>query len=300
MEKGNAVMFDEKGMLLIDKKLEKISVRGNTSADLPKKPFRIEFAEEIGLCGMEPAREWNLIANYKDETHIRNKLMLDWADELGEGYNVEGEYLELYVNGEYQGLYLLTETVTVGENRLELEADNSIFAEMELYYRAPEEKNYIVTERSHYWVIHSEEKLSEEKLADITKWFNEVESALYSENGTGNNTGKALEEMLDFDSSLGNTKLEIFRNPRNLVVAIPNTKGIECVTQNKWLAPMYQNPLFKEMLVNKFQTEIRPKIKQLLEWQIDEYISKIERSVLLDSVRWEKNLVETKEGESIP
>lgn len=104
----------------------------------------------------------------------------------------------------------------------------------------------------------------------------------------------------DFDVSLGNTNLEVFRNPRNLVVAIPNTKGIECVTQNKWLAPMYENGKFKELLIDKFQQEIQPKIKQLLDWQIDAYVEKIKRPILLDSVRWNKNLIDAQEGESVP
>ena len=344
VEKGDVVMFDKDGKLLLDTNLEKIAVRGNTSAELPKKPFRIEFTETVSLCGMEPATKWNLLANAKDETHIRNKLMLDWAAQMGEGYNVDSEYLELYVNGEYQGIYLLTETVTTGENRLELNPDNSVFAEMDLYYRAPEEKNYIVTDRQHYWVIHAEEKFSDEKLKEIENWFSEVESALYSEDGKGEESRKPLEELLDFDSwtdawlleeisadvdlgttsqfayiedwegrsilkagpewdfdsSLGNTSLEVFKNPRNLVAAIPNIKGIECVTQNKWLSPMYENEAFKEMLVEKFRKEIKPKVKALLEWQIDDYAKQIERATLLDSLKWNKNIIENVESDKMP
>lgn len=344
VEKGDVLLYDERGELLLDTKLEKIAVRGNTSAELSKKLFRIEFADAVSLCGIEAAEKWNLIANAKDETHIRNKIILDWADELGEDYNVRSEYLELYINGEYQGLYLVTETVTVGENRVNLDIENSVFAEMELYYRAPEEKNHIVTDQQHYWVIHSEEKIQEDKLKEIEFWFNEIESALYAEDGRGKENGKVLEEMLDFDSwtdawlleeisadvdlgttsqfayiedwkgrsvlkagpewdfdsSLGNTSLEVFRNPRNLVAVIPNTKGIQCITQNKWLAPMYKNEKFKEVLVEKFQKEIQPKVQRLLDGQIDDYVEPLKRAILLDSLRWSKNIIEENEETAVP
>ena len=332
-EKGNIVMFDGKGNPVVDEQLKKIAVRGNTSAKLSKKPFRIEFMEPVSLCGMAPATQWNLIANAKDGTHIRNKMILDWAKELGEDYNVSCDYVELFINGQYQGIYLLTETVTVGENRLELDTQNSVLAEMELYYRVEESAHYFSTRQQHYWVLHSENYLKEEEIVKIKEHFDEIESALYAKDGKGEKTGKDLQELLDFDSwtdawlleeissdvdlgttsqfayikdwnsrsplmagpewdfdsTLGNSSLEAFREPRNLVAAIWNTKGIQCITQNKWLAPMYENEAFKTALIEKYEQEIRPKIQTLLEEEIDNYILKIRRAVLLDALRWRGN-----------
>lgn len=324
VQHGEMVLFDAEGRIETDTKLKKIAVRGNDTSLYPKKPFRIEFAEEIPLLGMEPATKWNLLAEAREGTYIRNKIMLDWAKEVTDGYSVDSEHVELFVNGQYQGLYLLTETTTVGSNRLELDLDNSVFAEMDLYYRAEENDFYFATDRQHYWVIHSEEYLGSKKLNKIQEYFNEIEDVLYGE------SVKSLEEMIDFDSwtdawlmeeisgdvdlgttsqfayienweqrsllkagpawdfdySLGNANLEVFRNPRNLVAAIPNTKGIECVTQNRWLAQMYKNETFKEMLVEKFKNEVSPKVKRLLEYQIDDYVNGIHRATVLDSLRW--------------
>ena len=186
------------------------------------------------------------------------------------------------------------------------------------------------TDKEHYWVLHKEEPLGQETVQEVTEYLNDIESALYSENGISKISGKRLEELLDleswtdswllkeissdhdlgttsqfgviadwenrsilkagpewdFDGTLGNAMVPWARNPRNLVAAIPNTKGIESVSQNKWLAQMYQHKIFKELLVQKFVEEIQPKIKCLLETEIDAYAEQIRRAALLDSLRW--------------
>ena len=49
---------------------------------------------------------------------------------------------------------------------------------------------------------------------------------------------------------------------------------------------MYCHKEFKDLLVQKFQTEVQPKIARLLEYEIDDYAEVICRPALLDSLRW--------------
>lgn len=101
--------------------------RGNSTWTAAKKPLKFELNQPAGLLGMEEAVKYNLIANAYDGSHMRNKLMLDMANAISGQYMVDGEWVELYYNGEYEGLYLLTEKVEIGENRLDiasLEAEN--------------------------------------------------------------------------------------------------------------------------------------------------------------------------------
>lgn len=333
VEKGDIVILDEKGEVVLDETMERFKVRGNLTAEFEKKPFTFTLAKSASLCGMSESRNWHLLADATDGSHIRNKMMLDWADEISEMYQPNGEWVDLFVNGEYQGLYLLTETVEVSESRLNINPSNSVLVEMELDYRALEEENCISTDREHYWVAHSDNVIQEQVLQEIENYLNEIESVLYSAKGIDEFSGRRLSELLDYDSwtdswllkevssdhdlgttsqfgvvqdwgnrsillagpewdfdgTLGNGMVPWSRNPKNLVTAIPNTKGIKSVNQNKWLAQMYQHEDFKLILIQKFKEEVQPKIARLLEKEIDDYVDKIRRPALLDSLRWNGN-----------
>ena len=93
--------------------------RGNTSWDSPKKPYRLKFTEKTDLFGNGAAKNWTLISNYTDLSLIRNYLAYSVAadfDSLTSTSTVE--FVELYMNGEYLGVYLLCEQVEVHENRV--------------------------------------------------------------------------------------------------------------------------------------------------------------------------------------
>ena len=330
VEKGEMAILDTNGSVVLEDTMERFKVRGNLTSQLAKKPFTFTLSTPQSICGMSASQNWHLLANATDSSHIRNKIMLDWAKELSDRYTPSGEYVDLFINGEYQGLYLLTETIEDGEYRVKRDRDNSVMVEMELDYRAVLEMNYLATNREHYWVIHEELPMLEEEKEEIAEYLNEIESALYNGEGRGISTGKPLEELLDFDSwtdtwllkevssdhdlgttsqfaivenwekksiliagpewdfdgTLGNGMVPWSKNPRNLVAAIWNTKGIKSVNQNKWLAQMYQNEEFRKLLIKKYEEEIQPKINRLLESEIDAYAESIRANVILDSLRW--------------
>lgn len=199
-ETGAMRMFDENGELLCESVLEKFKVRGNLTATFDKKPFTFTMKEAAGLLGMEPAVKWNLLANATDGTYIRNKIIRDLAYECIDAYEPQGEFTEVYLNGEFQGLYLLTEAVEIGENRLEIDPEQHWFVEMELDFRTREDETEMVTERGQHFIIHADKTVTSAEKTQILERLNDVESALFAENGISAISGKHIDELIDMES----------------------------------------------------------------------------------------------------
>lgn len=200
LESGYLELRDADGLLLCSGELEKFKVRGNLTASYDKKPFTFSFKEPVSVLGMEPACKWNLLANSTDGSYIRNKIIRDLAYESIETYEPEGEFAELYLNGEYQGLYLLTEAVEIGENRLEISEEDNWFIEMELNFRAREDVTEMITDRGQIFIAHTETGISDAERQRILARLNDIESALFAEDGISAISGKSLEELIDLES----------------------------------------------------------------------------------------------------
>ena len=103
----------------------KIKLRGNTTLWVDKKSYKIKFNEKQNLLGMGSDKEWALLANYFDATYIRNYYAYTLANALGLEYTCDCKFVEVYLNGEYNGLYLLSETVKTSKERVNIEVDTT-------------------------------------------------------------------------------------------------------------------------------------------------------------------------------
>ena len=101
--------------------------RGNSSFMMPKYGLKLEFTDKVSLFGMPANRDWALIGNYGDKTHLRNFMMTRLSEWLGSRYTPRCRYVELYLNRKYMGLYLLSETVKVGKHRVNIAKNDSSF-----------------------------------------------------------------------------------------------------------------------------------------------------------------------------
>lgn len=106
--------------------LSTVKYRGNSSYYIfDKHQYRIKFyqsqtkSQDYGLFGMGAHSEWVLYGPFLDRSLVRNRLMYDLSREILE-WAPDARYCEVYVNGEYQGVYLAVEPVTNGVNRLNL------------------------------------------------------------------------------------------------------------------------------------------------------------------------------------
>lgn len=97
--------------------LTQLKARGNsTFTYAEKKSYQIKLAEPSDLLGkQEQVKTWVLLASYFDATQMHDKLIKDLAAELGLAYTASCDWVNLYYDGEYRGIYLLSEKNSVGE-----------------------------------------------------------------------------------------------------------------------------------------------------------------------------------------
>lgn len=97
------------------------SVAGNTTWGMPKKPYRLKLVEAGSVLGMPAERNWALLANYADKSMVRNMLAMQLGELAGLAYNPRSRFVEMYFNGEYEGVYQLFEHREVSPNRVDVE-----------------------------------------------------------------------------------------------------------------------------------------------------------------------------------
>lgn len=108
---GSMKLLAADGKSTYDGELKQIKARGNsTFAHTDKKSYQIKLAEKSDLLGNgESVKTWVLLANYFDATLMHDKLLKDLATELGMPYVASCDWVNLYYDGEYRGVYLLSE-----------------------------------------------------------------------------------------------------------------------------------------------------------------------------------------------
>lgn len=124
-----------------------IKGRGNYTWNLAKKPYQIKLPDAAGLLGMAPAKTWILLANHADASLMRNKLAYDLAADIGLPYSPESRWVDVRINGQYRGNYLLSEKTEVKTNRVELVHPQGILAELDNNYGTAED-HYFYTSTS--------------------------------------------------------------------------------------------------------------------------------------------------------
>lgn len=121
-DKENAVsgsscaIIDKNGVN--DTTVKKFKGRGNSTwRDSDKKPFNINFNDKTNIGGIS-SKKFSLLANAKDGSLLRNRVMYDLADEVGSKYSPDSRTVDLYINGSYRGAYQITMKVELGKNSL--------------------------------------------------------------------------------------------------------------------------------------------------------------------------------------
>lgn len=193
-----------------------IKYRGASSySKFDKKQYRIKFyknkkdsAKEVSLAGMGANSEWVLNGPYLDKTLIRNKLVYDLARELN-GWAPDTRFVELFVDGEYQGVYLAVEPITNGESRLRLSkfgllsGETAYIVNRDRIDTGSEEietwgKTNGYTYNALYIRYPSKNKITEKQKEYIAKDISEFEQALYGNNFSDKRIG--YQAYIDMDN----------------------------------------------------------------------------------------------------
>lgn len=97
-----------------------IKGRGNSTwLRFPKKPYRLKLDKKADLFGLGKNKHWALLANYIDDTMMRNSLAGDIAQQL-DCMKMDGVSVDLIFNGEHVGNYLLIEHVRLDSKRVDV------------------------------------------------------------------------------------------------------------------------------------------------------------------------------------
>lgn len=101
--------------------LDYIRGRGNSTWWADKKPYKLKFDKKQNLFNMGKNKHWVLLADYYDPSHIRNKFTYWAGKNLDMDYTPECVYVDVVMNGEYYGSYLLSEQIRLDKNRVDLD-----------------------------------------------------------------------------------------------------------------------------------------------------------------------------------
>ena len=107
--------------------------RGNSSfLWYDKKPFRLKLDEKHKVLGLAKAKSWVLLANYRDVTDLMNTFVFETGEWLGVPFANHTRYVELFVNGDYRGVYQLTEQVQQNKNRVAVSDERGILISLDV------------------------------------------------------------------------------------------------------------------------------------------------------------------------
>lgn len=202
--KGTVVIEDPAGMYWDTPRLELkmtkdgIRGRGNTTWDMPKKPYKMKFDSKVSIFGLGEDKEWVILANYADKTLLRNVVAMKLSEIVGMPWTPAMLPVEVYMNGSYLGCYTFSEHKKVSEHRVDLdivgESDNSGDAVTGDYYMEIEqnqdETTCFYTQVCGIPMMFSDPEVpTAAQLQYVKDYFRQAETALRSSNFTDPDTG---------------------------------------------------------------------------------------------------------------
>lgn len=322
-EAGRMSLYTPDGGLAYTGNLDEIAGRGNDWL-IPKKSYSLQLAAGADLLGMGQAEKWILQANAFDASHLRNKLVYDFADDLGLAYSPESRWVDLYLNGEYAGLYLLCERNELHAQRVSLEGSNTYLVSMDLAWRLEENgKPFVTTDFGYAFRIHGSQ-INDNTLQQLLQ---SVENAVCAEDGRDPLSGKHWTELIDLDSwvrkylveeifgngdggaisqyfygsagdgpmyagpvwdydvSMGNSQAQRVREPEIILA------GRSRIWSNNislsWYSGLYRQELFYERMVQVYRETCLPLLDTFLNTNLAEYTAQIEGASAMNQLRWE-------------
>lgn len=176
--------------------------RGHSSWKGPKKPYKIKLGKKTAVMGMPSNKHWALLK--PSENTVAG---LELGKLMGMAWTPDFRPVEVMLNGDYIGLYFLTETIRIGENRVDIYEQNDQETDPALIKGGwlVEVDNYkdecqIVIPENSRWNLtiryHSPEDLSGAQLKWLTDEFKALNAAIYS----ADKTSAVWEEYLDAES----------------------------------------------------------------------------------------------------
>lgn len=321
-EVGTFRLYSTAGELHCAGNLDSIKGRGNTTWEYEKKPYSVTLDKAADLLGMGEANRWVLLANALDTSNLKNKLAYDMARDAQMAYSPECQWVDLYLNGAYAGLYLLSERNEVHEERVDISGESGFLVAKDLEHRI-EKKGapYITTDAGAALRIYHSALPHEE----VQRIFQSAENAILAENGMDPVTGKHWQELIDMDSwvekylieeILGSTDAgclsqfyyfdpsvgggKIYAGPIwDMDLTLRHSGGdwlketdqfygnLPHLDETPWLHALYEDAAFFERTREIYAETFLPLLQQLSSQGLDAYASYIEQAAHLNEIRWQ-------------
>ena len=169
----------------------RIRGRGNSSWGMEKRPFRIRFDNHYTRSMLDSgyaARDWTLIASHQDMSFMRHYSAYHFSELLGSmDFSPFARFVHLYFDGQYQGVYMLSDQIGAGPGRAELtyssdpyESEFLIHLNMRAHYNdAVDGVDFITVNRSRYdFRFPSGEDLTPEHLQYVIDHLTHVDTMI--------------------------------------------------------------------------------------------------------------------------
>lgn len=177
--------------------------RGNTTWTLPKKPYRIKFPHKTRLLGSREAKakDWVLLANAGDKLLLRNAMATCVGEFMQMPFNPCFQFVDLYLNGNYDGNYQLTDQMEVHKGRIEIARQDTIVTDPTTdisggYFLEPEGNTasdglYFMSKQGCHIRVHDPKPdvINTKQLNYIKAYINKFETALYGDDFTHEKRG---------------------------------------------------------------------------------------------------------------
>lgn len=321
-ESGYLRLYSSQGDTKYMVKASKIEGRGNTTWPQAKKPYNITLSLPGDLLGMGAAQNWVLLANHLDATNLKNKIVLDYSQDAGLQYTPQGKFVDLYLNGEYAGLYLLCERNEVHPQRVDLTATGNFLLSSDFKERLQRQgKPYLETDHlsPKFALRIRNSTVEEETMKEILQ---SAENAILSEDGVDPVTEKNWKDLIDLDSWARKYLVEeIFANvdggrasqfyywdggkiyagpvwDYDLSMGFSPAWETFCyvpemfyanrpgVNGPVWFCALYQKQEFYDRVTELYQKEFQPLLMDFLETEVTQYTAEIAASAKMNTIRW--------------
>lgn len=181
---------------------DSISIKGRGNAAwsaYPKKPFNFKFDKKRALLSMPEDKSWVLLANYADKTFIRNHIAFYMGYMSNLNYTTRSHFVEVILNGRYNGVYELCEKIKISKNRVNV-GDDGFLMEIDAYAPGEADSRFFSTAHLNQVVNIKDPDVeyNDDNYNYAKNFVTIADSVLYSDNFTDPNNG--WQKYLDMDS----------------------------------------------------------------------------------------------------
>lgn len=177
------------------KQTGKIRIRGNSSKDLEKHAFQINLDKKEKILDMPAkAKKWVLLANHMDKSLIRNLVAFKISSLLGQKYSPACKSIDLIVDGDFEGNYIICDKIEKGKGRVELDSMNETYNEypnitggylMEIDGFADQEPYHFTSKKGVKVTIKYPDTTNQQN-SYLKNWFDSIEENIYNNQNVDN------------------------------------------------------------------------------------------------------------------